>query len=235
MKTLKEFFLICFTTVPLRNNVERRHKLRRPRAIVNSWKQARKNVKLQSAYNAYAVFAVVLALSLSVSAQTAKVMALSDKDAAEAQRLFDAVSTARQALAGFKDKIRQNYLARPVEGAVAKGWTTFSYLKPGWEWDFEFSEDYKYIVPNHPNGVVWTSPQNWVQPTTTHLDPSTTGYARCGDLEIKRPDYTCFWVQPSHAIDLRGDSYHGGTHAKQLDLRGDSYYGTLPSDKVVQK
>lgn len=95
--------------------------------------------------------AVALFLILAASpliGQTAKVIALSPEDAAEAKTLYTQKAEIEKRIINLTDTIQHKYLALvpPHEGLNG-----FRHFKDGWSIGFEFSEDYKFIVPK-----VWT-------------------------------------------------------------------------------
>ena len=75
--------------------------------------------------------------------QTAKVVALTPEDAAKAKALYAEQARVEENIAQLRDRI------------------SMVYLDPGWFTGFEFSEDFKYIVPaSQPlpsvtNGYTW--------------------------------------------------------------------------------
>jgi hypothetical protein len=90
---------------------------------------------------------LVLALALSSAfafGQTAKVIALSPSDAREAKQLEQAVSDSIKAREDFRETIVKKYLI--TEFVKQTGLAVF---KDGWTYgDFEFSDDFLFIVPN---------------------------------------------------------------------------------------
>ncbi len=159
MSVLGQFFYLCFTYEPLyitgTPNVERRRSFLRPRSldkVRTGWKQARRNARAQQFYDAqykkemtprrrhagWVIASALLLLSLSSRAQTAKVIALSNDDAATARRLYEQKAAIEKQLEAFKAKVKHDYIA-----AAAR--------KPqDWPWGFVLSEDFKYIVPDEP-------------------------------------------------------------------------------------
>lgn len=100
---------------------------------------------------------LVLGFSLAAAGQTAKVIALTPEDAKTAQELDQQVTTALKRQSDFREKLRLKYIG----GAPAGVGLTFCLSstgcaptkhdwkdpKLGWENGFEFSDDWKYIVP----------------------------------------------------------------------------------------
>lgn len=116
-----------------------------------------------------ALVAVMCAgLALSAIAQTVKVIPLSPDEAREAK----AIAEAREALdvrdKNLRDKIGNTHLKASQLEQACNG------IKGGWgcTLDFEFSDDYKYIVPAKPStsispnfGIQW-APANGYYPST---------------------------------------------------------------------
>jgi hypothetical protein len=102
---------------------------------------------------------VVLSLLLVVGAQaqTAKVVALSGEDAQRAASLHRLLIDTQSSIKQFDADIRAKYLRNPdnktnhtPRGPIeSPGWNYQQYgFKEGWgTGDFEYSDDYKYIVP----------------------------------------------------------------------------------------
>jgi hypothetical protein len=110
--------------------------------------------------------AALLMGALSLNAQSAKVIQLSPEDAKQAKQLHDASEAAAKKESEFQDVIRERYLKASKE---EEGHTqTYGYLftfqgkekshgywvKSGWgNGTFEFSEDFRFIVPVAGIGV----------------------------------------------------------------------------------
>lgn len=122
----------------------------------------------------------LLMLAGAANAQDAKVIALDAADAAEAHRLHDAKVAADKALADFTETIRKKYTTREVtypscgSGLISQyGCVNGNPQKgtepiPGWEYQFVFSEDWKFIVPKP---LVETRPN----PINGCVIPTSTG------------------------------------------------------------
>ncbi len=108
------------------------------------------------------VVLLLAGFSLSALGQTAKVIQLSPEDAAQAKSLYAQQAAIQKKIDALNDKITTQYTSEAVpEGnciATAYGSWVFSgpcsgmgaptsSVKPGWENGFEFSEDFKFIVP----------------------------------------------------------------------------------------
>lgn len=130
-------------------------------------------------------FAVIaLSIATTVSAQTAKVVALSPEDAAQAKALYDAQQKANKQLDDFRQAITNKYAMEDREeghltGVVCGEWTKDGLLqatpckepktppkkvmrrvlKEGWFYGFAFSEDFKFIVPEKQ--TEYKQPQTW--------------------------------------------------------------------------
>lgn len=88
--------------------------------------------------------------------QTAKVIELDKADAVEARRITDQQKTLDLARVALQQRIREKYLLVKAEGNGVCMFTTLTSLsaplnctayKDGWSFgDFEFSDDYRFIV-----------------------------------------------------------------------------------------
>lgn len=130
----------------------------------------------------------VLFLAASLHAQTAKVIPLSPEDAALAKSLADQKAAIVQKMDELQKKITDKYLMEEKPGAATFGYVItcgissnglctptqtppakkgehHSELKSGW-WNFEYSEDFKYIVPRTVTSTI-TPCTNW-----TNLTPA---------------------------------------------------------------
>lgn len=99
----------------------------------------------------FALLAVFLALPFVAFGQTAKVIALSPADAAEAKSLYAQRDAIEKKIADLHVKIEHAYviLAQPPEHPDwVMNW------KPGWGGGFQFSEDFKFIVPLYPHSDI---------------------------------------------------------------------------------
>lgn len=117
------------------------------------------------------LLSVFLALPLLVSAQTAKVVILSPEDAAQAKALYEEKAAVEKKIADLQAQISHKYISRELIFPTAACITleradgTFPDCTPpkptaqqekashewhileGWNLGFEFSEDFKSIVP----------------------------------------------------------------------------------------
>lgn len=91
-------------------------------------------------------FVVAVAISIGAHAQTAKVIALSPEDAKVAKELIQAQDALTKRKAEFEASIRAKYLTAQKGESYT---STFGgeRIRSGWDYGFEFSEDWKYIVP----------------------------------------------------------------------------------------
>jgi hypothetical protein len=147
---------------------------------------------------------MILLVSFASHAQSGKYLTLSEQDATKAKQLDDAVVAAIKAQTEFRDSIRLKYtiIDKCPEGQscnwvniginTLNGYTAClcpegkfctkcpedkpKFYRPGWNGDFEYSEDYKLIFPkpetkasvNNFNGCItpaWTG-TNASQPIT---------------------------------------------------------------------
>lgn len=123
---------------------------------------------------------VAAVLTASLHAQSAKVIALSPADAAQAKQLREQLDVATKRLGDFTESIRAKYLtaAKEDEGHTQTHGFSFSFggketthgywVKPGWgDGGFEFSDDFKYIVPQKTLQITGGSSLgcgNWISP-----------------------------------------------------------------------
>lgn len=92
----------------------------------------------------------ILLLASSLHAQTAKVVALTPGETAQQTVLLKQQQEINNKLALFRDAIAKKYL---VDDKLVATGQSCPYQK-GWGCgDFEFSEDYKYIVPSKSLGL----------------------------------------------------------------------------------
>lgn len=95
---------------------------------------------------------LVLGFSLAVAGQTAKVVQLSPDEARQAKALHDEQDSVAKKIAEFDQAIRTKYLSAPKN---EEGHTNTYSLNGKWIWvrigwgngAFEYSEDFKFIVP----------------------------------------------------------------------------------------
>lgn len=112
--------------------------------------------------------ALIITLALLVSGvcfgQTAKVIQLSDRDAAEAKALYASKSEIEEKIRELQERINENYLRKVVNSNIdcpsgfdlgyLTGFTGPTSLiqhvcyKNGWTGNFQFSEDFRFIVPS---------------------------------------------------------------------------------------
>ena len=134
-------------------------------------------------------------LALPVAAQVAKVIELSPEDAATAKSLFDQSYELAKRETAFREKIHDKYLTVEKESGTLtsdctkltnQGFIEFAPCNPplpkpkatkvkvsadGWSYGYEYSEDFRFIVPKQPdvksNGCIsWpntftTNPVSW--------------------------------------------------------------------------
>ena len=146
------------------------------------------------------VLAIIVILVAPLHCQTAKVVALSPEDAAKAKRLYDAKIAAEMAYAEFQQDIANRYVSHEVISPATacatictqqscpstsctppkptpeqeKASHSFQ-LNHGW-WDgFNFSEDFRFIVPQEapklPTQSGGTYPWNCVTLTSGTFTP----------------------------------------------------------------
>jgi hypothetical protein len=98
------------------------------------------------------LLSVLLLAATTLHAQTAKVIQLNPEDAALAKSLHEQKEALDKKIADFDDGVRKHYLLETKkEGNIL----TFAFCsngpcptyKQGWSGGFEFSDDYKFIVP----------------------------------------------------------------------------------------
>jgi hypothetical protein len=90
-----------------------------------------------------ALLAIFLALPLP--AQTAKVIALSQEDAKLAKSLYEERDLVNKKIAELDSKVKKDYLLGEKGSSCGQNG---KYYMPGWGCgEFEFSEDFKFIVP----------------------------------------------------------------------------------------
>lgn len=107
--------------------------------------------------NLHKLFTVILlASSFSAFGQTAQVIQLSPQDTAKAKLLYDAKQNALENEQIFMYEIRNKYLVHQGEritrdvtdkGAVVWTGSEQDYVLPEWLNGFEYSADFKFIVP----------------------------------------------------------------------------------------
>lgn len=122
--------------------------------------------------------AAVLASSL-LNAQTAKVVQLSAQDAAVAKSLHEQREALDKRIAELDALIAKRYLQDTKKDGLTFSLCTSGpcpTYKAGWSGSFEFSEDYKFIVPrtySPPIAVPWSycpSTYGSVVPTAATFD-----------------------------------------------------------------
>lgn len=122
------------------------------------------------------LFSILAACSLS--GQTAKVIQLSPEDAAQAKALHDEQTSLTQRQKDFDNKIEGIYTEVPIPTSGKAGQSCVYYdasgynyygicgvstKKNGWNYGFEYSDDFKFIVPKPA-------------PSSTSTSTSTSGY-----------------------------------------------------------
>ena len=112
---------------------------------------------------------LALAVTCSAMAQNAKVVKLTDADAAEAKRVYAAQEAANKAVADFQEHIKEAYVGKISIIMPSFAWVTICpqsgpcdpqkkvspsvpkpenyQFKDDWIGGFEFSDDFRYIVP----------------------------------------------------------------------------------------
>lgn len=120
------------------------------------------------------IVAVAMSLAVACSAQTAKVVALTPDEAREAKAISDQQKELDNRLAALRHKIIASHLyadgeeywscsiGLPIEHHIKEGWGCGS--------DFEFSDDYRFIVPSRNTG---TSATGWAYPIIATAPAST--------------------------------------------------------------
>jgi hypothetical protein len=123
---------------------------------------------------------VVFLAAISLHAQTAKVIALEPADAQKAAKLADELKKAQTAMKDFQIHVQDKYVSKPcttiafagsegkLQCSIGGGCTCRT---DGWEHSFEFSEDYKFIVPKQ-------SPPSY-QPQNTPSAPWLAPHCTC--------------------------------------------------------
>lgn len=102
----------------------------------------------------FALLAIFLALPLLSFGQSAKVIALSPADAAQAKSLYAQQADIEKRIADLQASITHKYLlaSKEEEGhtnTIGYGTKDFMWVKNGWGTGaFQFSEDFKFIVPS---------------------------------------------------------------------------------------
>lgn len=103
-----------------------------------------------------------------LQAQTAKVIQLSPEDAAQAKALYAQKADIEKQIAGLEQKITTKYLAKDKSSSF---WVFNNQESSPWPWlnGFEYSDDFKFIVPNKAapayNGN--SSLCNWFTPASS--------------------------------------------------------------------
>lgn len=87
---------------------------------------------------------LILLFTVNAYAQTAKVIQLSDEDAAQAKSLYQQKKDIEQKISDLQIKILENYMSVPHPKSKDK----YFLLKEGWDTGFEYSEDFKFVVPS---------------------------------------------------------------------------------------
>lgn len=99
-----------------------------------------------------ASLAAILVLAVSLGAQTANVIELEPADTAKAQKAWDALQRAQKDWDAVVFSMNKQYIAPPIpctwgSSTGEQGPAGCSYPKKGFESGFEFSKDFKFIVP----------------------------------------------------------------------------------------
>lgn len=97
---------------------------------------------------------IALLFAGTVFAQTANVIELDPPDTARAQKAWDALQKAQAEWDATRDSVGLRYAVTPGAsifslncGPIRDGGITCQHTRPGFENGFEFSKDFKYIVP----------------------------------------------------------------------------------------
>jgi outer membrane murein-binding lipoprotein Lpp len=121
------------------------------------------------------VLLAVILVSVAGFAQTAKVIQLNPDDAGRARDLYAEQKRIEQDIADLQKKIKKEYLTKSKKsdwtgGSVCYGDT--GQIAPGWGCgEFEFSDDYKFIVPPQAKSqTTWSGVWNGC----TYTVPSTS-------------------------------------------------------------
>jgi hypothetical protein len=92
-----------------------------------------------------------LLAALSVGAQTANVIELKPADTAQAQKAWDALQKAQREWENVQETIGSKYVyTGPVWAIGGTGMKEIHQPVAGFDGGFEFSKDFKYIVPKLP-------------------------------------------------------------------------------------
>lgn len=139
------------------------------------------------------ILVALVFLSIVGHGQTAKVIQLSPDDAKQAKALYDEQIALDKRKAAFEELVRTRYLTVKKgdkewgdEGVVfsinGAGVTVKTSYRAGWNYgQFEYSEDFKYIVPKSMliNGTgslqFWNNGCNYINPVTTTAPYAITG------------------------------------------------------------
>jgi hypothetical protein len=136
-----------------------------------------------------------LSISLTVSAQTAKVVQLSPLDAEKARSLYEQRDRIDKEISDLEVQIGHQYISNmePRTGCVnynqdldsvpcekPKG-KTFT-LQPGWESGFEFSDNFKFIVPKLVESKVTGGGCFGVAEPLRGIYKSPTGHSCIGNI-----------------------------------------------------
>jgi hypothetical protein len=81
----------------------------------------------------------LFALTIPCFSQHAKVVELKPSEVTRIKSLYNQRDQIAKEINEFESQIRKTYITDCSEKSCN--------LKPGWEWGFEYSEDYKFIVP----------------------------------------------------------------------------------------
>lgn len=85
---------------------------------------------------------LILLLTASTQAQTARVVELSASDTAQAKALYVEQEALTKRTIAFRESIQKRYLYDPSVPA-----RSFSPFKEGWDIGFQYSVDFRFIVP----------------------------------------------------------------------------------------
>jgi hypothetical protein len=95
---------------------------------------------------------VFLILASGVGAQTANVIELTPADQARAQKAWDALQKAKSEWHSVQESVANKYLTDP-QSIVCQGAACGGRIYSTFESGFEFSKDFRFIVPKHAEPV----------------------------------------------------------------------------------
>lgn len=130
------------------------------------------------------LFSAIMLLTTGAYAQSAKVVQLTDADATQAKSLHDQRDQLDKKIKDFDSSVKHEYLVvsvQPSPSVFSGSWSgsiasedgkSVEYVKPGWGpyADFEYSDDFKFIVPAKPAATPSTSSCYWNGMGTTNTN-----------------------------------------------------------------